>query len=367
MGIIPRIAILLAVAIAADAQRGGELRFCLRADPKTFDPLLAQEEVSATIRFLTGGALLRFNRRTQRMEPELAASWKVLDNARRIDFELRPNIRFSDGTPLTPAHVVATVDRLMSPGLQSGVAEAFRSAGGEVRAKTKGANGVTVTFSTPVGGLEYLFDELAISSGKQPPESAVLGPFMVKEHKGGQYVLLARNPQYWKTGPDGQRLPNVDSVRLDIQGNRETELLRYRRGEVHLLDRMDPEAFERMSKDPASGALNAGPSMDAEFLWFNQNPAAPIPAHKKQWFQSTLFRRAISQAIHRDDMTRLVYRGYAHPAAGPVSPTNHNGSTQDSSRRGMIRRRRLSCYTRTGSGWMETLCAIAKATRWNSR
>jgi peptide/nickel transport system substrate-binding protein len=322
MGVIRRLALFAAVAAAANGQRGGELRFCLHGDPKTFDPLLANEEVSDTVRFLTGGVLVRFDRRTQRLEPELAASWKVLDNARRIEFQLRPNLKFSDGSPFTPADVVATVDRMMSPGLQSGVADSFRSAGGEVKARANGANGVTVTFSTPVGGLEYLFDQLAISGRKQPPESAVLGPFHVKEYKSGQYVLLERNPHYWKPGPDGRPLPNVDTLRLDIQSNRETELLRYRRGEVHLVDKMEPEAFERISKEPSSGAFNAGPSQDSEFLWFNQHPTAPIPAYKRRWFQSTLFRRAVSMAINRDDMIRLVYRGYAHAAAGPVSPAN---------------------------------------------
>jgi peptide/nickel transport system substrate-binding protein len=322
MGVISRIAIVFTFAIAAAAQRGGELRFCLHADPKTFDPLLADEEPSETIRYLTGGVLLRFNRQTQQLEPGLASSWKVLDNARRIDFELRPNLRFSDGTPFTTAHVVATIERMMSPGLQSGMAESFRSSGGEVKARATGPNSVSVTFSTPVGGLEYLFDQLAISAGKEAPEKAVLGPFMVQEYKSGQYVLLARNPYYWKTGPNGLRLPNVDSVRLDIQANRDTEVLRYRRGELHLLDRMDPEAFQRLSKEPSSGALNAGPSLDSEFLWFNQNPAAPIPAHRKRWFQTTSFRQAVSMAIHREDMIRLVYRGYAHAAFGPVSPAN---------------------------------------------
>src|SRR5437667_142061 len=81
------------------AQSGGELRFCIRADPKTLDPLLASEEVSQTIGYLTSGVLIRFNRETQRLEPELATSWKVAANGRRIDFELRPDVRFSDGAP----------------------------------------------------------------------------------------------------------------------------------------------------------------------------------------------------------------------------------------------------------------------------
>jgi peptide/nickel transport system substrate-binding protein len=133
---------------------------------------------------------------------------------------------------------------------------------------------------------------------------------------------LKRNPHYWKTRPSGAKLPYLDSIRLDILANRETELLRFRRGELDFVDKLEPEAFERLSKDARSGALNVGPSLDSEFLWFNQSLKAPLPDYKKRWFQSRLFRQAISVATNRDDIVRLVYHGYAHPAASFVSQAN---------------------------------------------
>ncbi len=51
------------------AQSGGELRFCLRTEPKTFDPLKVDDDASAAIRYLTGGVLVRVNRQTQELEP----------------------------------------------------------------------------------------------------------------------------------------------------------------------------------------------------------------------------------------------------------------------------------------------------------
>jgi peptide/nickel transport system substrate-binding protein len=57
-------------------------------------------------------------------------------------------------------------------------------------------------------------------------------------------------------------------------------------------------------------------------MWFNQVAAAPIPAYKKAWFQSANFRRAISEAINREDLARVVYGGHARAAIGPVSPAN---------------------------------------------
>ncbi len=324
MGIMRRNGLLaLALVSCAYAQPRTELRFAVRADPKTFDPLLTTEEVSEAIRYLTGGVLIRFNPQTQHLEPELATSWKVFDQGKRIDFVLRKNVSFSDGTPFGASDVIATLRRMMAPGLPSGIADLFRSTGGEIRTQAKGLNEVSVCFSMPVSGVELLFDQLAISSARPvPPEAAVLGPFMLEDHKSGQYVLLKRNPHYWKTGAVGDKLPYLDSIRLEVLANRETELLRFRRGELDFVDKLEPEAFEWLSKDGRLGALNLGPSLDTEFLWFNQNPNAPLPAYTKRWFQSRLFRRAISAAVDRDDIVRLVYHGYAHPAVSFVSPAN---------------------------------------------
>ncbi|MGC2258999.1 MAG: hypothetical protein WA594_11895, partial [Candidatus Sulfotelmatobacter sp.] len=55
---------LSSLATQLAAQNGGELRFCLRMEPKTFDPLKVEDEASASIRYLTGGVLVRVNRQT---------------------------------------------------------------------------------------------------------------------------------------------------------------------------------------------------------------------------------------------------------------------------------------------------------------
>jgi peptide/nickel transport system substrate-binding protein len=320
-----RAATLVLIALGcACADGSGELRFCLLADPKTFDPLLATEEASEEVRYLTSGVLIRFNRQTQQLEPELATSWKILDQGRRIDFVLRRGIRFSDGSPFGAADVVATVSRMMNPDLHSAIADTFRSGNTDIRAKANGAESVSIIFSKPAAGLELLFDQLAISPARAGSsfEKAVLGPYVVTEHKSGQYVLLRRNMQYWKTDRAGKRLPYIDSIRLDIQPSRDIELLRFRRGELHFVDKLTPEAFERLSREKPAAVLNAGASLDPEFLWFNQYPNAPIPAARQRWFRSKLFRRAISSAINRNDIIRLVYHGYAHPALGPMSQAN---------------------------------------------
>ncbi len=315
------LALLLPVRATAQAQN--ELRFCLRSDPKTFQPHLVDDDASETIRYLTGGVLIRVNRQTQAFEPELAVSWKVLEGGRKISFRLRPNLVFSDGTPFSSEDVAHTMRVLMDPAAHSPTGDSFRSGEGEVRTQVSGKHALTISFPAPIAGLERLFDQVAIVSARSTQkEMAVLGPFQVAEHKPGVSVLLRRNPQYWKRDSAGWRLPYLDSIRLDIQQNREIEMLRFRRGEIHLVNNLDPELFDRLAAEAPGMARDAGPSMESEQMWFNQAAAAPLPAHKLAWFRSRNFRRAVSEAINRQDLVRVAFRSRAAPATGPVSAAN---------------------------------------------
>src|SRR6266404_85080 len=123
---------LLLGCFSAFAQGGGELRFCLRSEPKTFNPLLVEDDSSETIRYLSGGVLLRVNRITQKAQPELASEWKVSEGGKRIRFKLREGLKYSDGTPFSSADVAYTMEQLMDPGLHSSTGDAFRSGDGRV-------------------------------------------------------------------------------------------------------------------------------------------------------------------------------------------------------------------------------------------
>lgn len=315
-------ALLLASSIML-AQGGGELRFCLSAEPKTLNPLLVQDNQSETVAYLTGGVLLRVNRITQKPEPQLATEWKLLDGGRRIIFTLRKGPRFSDGTPFSSADVAYTMQQLMDPALHSAVGDAFRSGEGKVSTRIISPTAIEISFPAPVANLVNLFDTVAILSSTSPQkEMAALGPFYVAEHKPGSYILLKRNPYYWKKDSSGRQLPYLDSIRLDIEQNHEIEALRFRRGEIHLINIVSPAIYEKFSAEDPSLVRDAGPSADTEQIWFNQVPRAPIPAYKLAWFTSTNFRRAISEAINREDLARIVYRGHAAPAVGVISPAN---------------------------------------------
>ncbi len=292
-----------------------ELRFGLSGDPKTFDPLHVLDDNSEVVRYLTAGVLVRVNRVTDKVEPELAESYKLSPDGRAITFKLRPNLKFSDGTPLNASDVARTLNTALDPKQASPKGDTFRTDQGVPVAKVNSPLEITIRYPAPKPDLERLFDALSIIPVKAEKIPSSAGPFFVSEYRPGESIRLTRNPYYFQK-------PALDSIRLDIQPNKDIELTRFLRGELHFINKLDPESFDRVAKEKPAAARNLGASLDSDLLWFNQAPSSSVPEWKHKWFTSTAFRHAISESIHRDDIARLVFRGHAHPAAGPVSPAN---------------------------------------------
>ena len=94
--------------------------------------------------------------------------------------------------------------------------------------------------------------------------------------------------------------------------------------------RASADNFVVLSKDQQAKRYqlkDLGPSLEYNFLVFNQNDLTgknvPRVAAKQPWFNDVNFRRAVSLAIDRQGITRLVFKGLAVPLWGNVSPGNH--------------------------------------------
>ena len=314
--------LVFTVAAVSAAAAPKELRFAMSGEPKSFDPLQVSDSNSETVRYLTAGVLMRVNRVTDKLQPELAESFELKDGGRTIAFRLRAGLRFSDGSPLTSADVARTLNRALDPKQASPYGDTLRSTEGDPAIATPSPREITLRYKSPKAGLDRIFDGIGISPAANAKFPATAGPFYVAEYQPGDYVRLARNPHYWKRDGAGHALPYLDSIRIDIQQNHDIELTRFLRGDLALIDRVEPENFDRIAKEKPAAARSLGASLDSEFLWFNQSPAKSLPDYKRAWFRSTVFRNAVSTAIHRDDIVRIVYRGHAHAAAGPISTAN---------------------------------------------
>src|SRR5688500_17577330 len=109
----------------------------------TCKPLLVSDASTETIRYLTSGVLVRVNRQTQQLQPELAVSWRGSAGGRGIIFKLRKNVKFSDGTPFSSADVAYTMQTLLDPKLHVPTADPFKAGSRSVKIETPAADEIS--------------------------------------------------------------------------------------------------------------------------------------------------------------------------------------------------------------------------------
>jgi peptide/nickel transport system substrate-binding protein len=300
----------------------GELAWTIGYDPKTFDPAKVDDQESELVRYLTAGVLLRFNRSTQKVEPQLARSWTLSADGLTLVFKLRAGLQFSDGGKLTSQDAAWSIRRVLMPATAAPVADEFLDAKA-VTVETPDELTVVVHLHKRVIGIGKVFDEIAIEPANRASEGRVTsGPFVVADYRRSQYVRLRRNPHYMGRDSSGAALPYATGIRLDILDNHEQEIRLFQRGEYDLIDGLPPDYFDLLKQKNPSAVRDLGPSLNSEQMWFNEVPGAPLPGWEKSWFQSRAFRVAISRAIHRADLARIAYEGHATPAYGFISPAN---------------------------------------------
>jgi peptide/nickel transport system substrate-binding protein len=328
---------------AAPPTEEAVLKVGIGSEPQTWNQLLASDRVTHAIADQLHEPLVKLNPVTQKVEPALADSWEFSKDGTRLVFHLRQGVRFSDGDPFGAEDVVFTFEALYEPTTASPLVETAQIDGKPFLVEM--VDDATVAFSFPrrTAVVERAFDSipmlpshllkeslerktLAADTGLGADVKTIvgLGPFVLAQHLPGERIVLERNPFYWRTGGDGGRLPRLDRLVFEILPEENARLIRFRSGEIDVLEPVTPDAFEAL-KHAASPDLqlhDLGPGLLTERLWFNLNPKAPIQEHKRRWFGDARFRRAVFLALDRRGMARVVFSGRATPASGPVSPSN---------------------------------------------
>src|SRR3989475_12350916 len=88
------------------------------SDNKTFDPALSTDANSIAAIDLVFTGLVQFDN-LLKIHPQLASSYQLASDGLTWTFHLRPNLKFSDGTPLTSADVAYSINRALEPGMKS--------------------------------------------------------------------------------------------------------------------------------------------------------------------------------------------------------------------------------------------------------
>lgn len=327
---------------------GGTITVAVRSDPRTLNPVLAVDETTREIIDCMNADLIHINRETQQSQAALAKSWSVSHDGLIYTLQLRRGLRFSDGQPFTADDVVFSFQLYLDEKIGSPQRDLLVVGGKPISVEKIDDYTVRFHLAQPYAAAERLFDGLAIlpkhllesaykdgklaqtwSISATPDKLAGLGPFRLKEYVPGQRLVLERNPYYWKQDTTGRRLPYIDDLVFLFVPSEDAQVIRFQSGDTDLLSRFSADDFSVLQREQTNKGYqleDLGPGLEYNFLFFNLNNLAdknlPEIVRKQNWFRDVRFRQAVSAAIDREGIVRLVYSGRATPLWSQVTPGN---------------------------------------------
>jgi len=335
---------------------GGRLVIATAGNPKSFNPVLANETSTTEI---TNGPLFSscwgYNNKKQVEEPGLCEKYERSADGLTWTFTLREGILWSDGTPITTDDFEFTYAAMLDPKVPNSTKDLFKqgkdASGNEQFARFERVDArtfkfvttqVNVIFQYAVGSIYAIpkhkweaqwkaGDFTRVMTLQTPPNEIVTsGPFRLKQFDTEQRVVLERNPHFWKVDQAGNRLPYIDQVIFVIVPDYNAAFLKFREGETHLHE-VRPDEIDLLKRELDKGDFvlaELGASFNTNYLMFNQDTGNDkdgkpfVDPVRMKWFQNKAFRKAISHAIDRESIVRTVFHGQGVPHYGYTSPAN---------------------------------------------
>ncbi|MCU0540800.1 MAG: ABC transporter substrate-binding protein [Oscillatoriaceae cyanobacterium Prado104] len=257
---------------------------------------------------------------TVEIEPSLATEWSSSKDGKTWTFKLRSGVKFHDGTDFDAAAVKFNVDRWWDAKNPNGFREAgktyqiwkdfFGGFKGEKNSLVKDV--VVVDKSTIRFVLDRPFAAFpsAIGSGyfgiaspaavKQagakygtPGAVAVgTGPFVFKEWRSGDRIVLEKNPNYWKNGT-----PKVDRLVMRFVEDPAARLAQLKAGQLDFTVDLTPDQLKEIQADANLEAV-LRPAFNVGYLALNPSyePLGKVEV-----------RRAIAQAINKQEIVKAFW------------------------------------------------------------
>lgn len=283
-------------------------------EPQTLDPHrynLRLEETLLTDLFL---GLTTFDARGQ-ITPGAAAAWSVSDDGLRWTFQLRSDLRWSDGVPLTADDFVYSFRRLLDPATAASLAyfmyplkNAAAVNGGRLPLDALGASAPDP--HTLVLDLEepypYLPERLLYPTGFPVPRHVIEkhgDDWVLAEHwvSNGAYVLDEWRPQAhvrMKANPNFHESVSIPAVSYLPLASEQAAYNRYRSGEVHVIGAFPAEELESAGRQ-LGDQLHLSPLLSIVYLVYNT---------AKPPFDDARVREALTSVIDTTLLTDKVQR-----------------------------------------------------------
>ena len=242
---------------AAKPIYGGTVTFGLENDVSNLDPMLSGLFVDRNIHYAMYDSLVRVSPKGD-IIPWLAESWKYSDDAKSVTFTLRKGVKFHDGSVFDADAVKWNIDRYIQTKGSSRTADL-----GSVDSVTV-VDASTVRFNLKAAFsplLGALVDRAGMMVSRKvveamgadftlKPFKAGTGPFILTEAVKNDHYTLEKNPDWWGTDKDGNKLPYLDKIIVKPIIDADVRLTNLRTGDLQIINQLNGKDVPAVQSDP---------------------------------------------------------------------------------------------------------------------
>lgn len=256
--------------------------------------------------FDTGGSL----------QPAMATAWEATDPLTYV-YTIRQDAKFSDGTPVTVDDVVYSLNLQLDPAVGSQESSLFAAVasvtgeGDKVTVKLKEPSSLWKYMPASIGG--YIWQKASVEKDlKNYGSPQVLpigsGPYKVTEFVADSHVTLERNPHYWGTPPQ------FDRITFNVLPDDQTRFLALQQGDIDGTFHVPNTALAQWG---SVATLTSFPSYIWRGLTLDMEQAPLNDVH---------VRKALNYAIDKNALAAGLLGGLAVPSSTVNDPGIFTGT-----------------------------------------
>lgn len=246
-----------------DAPKGGRIVTANTGGFDSLNPYIRKGSVPWQLRFFAVESLMGRNRDEPfALYGLLAETIETGPNREWVEFTLRPEAKFSDGSPVTVEDVIWSFETLGTVGHPR-----YRGFWGKIGSIEKtGDRSVRLTFNVDdrelalIAGLRPILQK-AQWDGRDINDSTLedipitSSPYVVTDFEAGRYVTLTRNPDYWgKDLPLRRGTNNFDTIQIEHYGDGDVLFEAFKAGEVSFVREFNAENWASRYNFPRAEA-----------------------------------------------------------------------------------------------------------------
>jgi peptide/nickel transport system substrate-binding protein len=308
------------------AKAGGTMTVALAEDPDLLDPTQARTFVGRIV-FANLCEKLYDVDENLAIVPQLAASLpKITNGGKTVTIDIKQGLKFNDGTTLDAKAVKTSLDRhrTLKASARASELEPVKSVkvvdDDTVQLTLDGAYAPLTAQLADRSGMVLSPKQLDKLGDKFSDNPVCVGPYQFVSRKEGDEIVLKKATDYY----DASKV-KLDRLVFRIIDEGSARSSNLRSGDVNVAERLDPTDLTAVRNDSNLQLLDRT-SLGYQGITINvgnknglgekyENVGTPLAEHKE-------LRQALSLALDRDAISKIVYQGNVVPGCTPLSPVS---------------------------------------------